>query len=278
MWFLQKTGLVAGLFFAFANSSANATTFGPIPVYKQAENTQYYVHARVLTNGRAAMESTLHRPYTYWDVQVGEQLQGRTLPAQLTVREPGGEVGDMGYHVAATADFTAGEEVFIALHDTDEGNVKEVVGLASGKYSVVPGKDGKPVVRSGLGLPVSGPGDAPLTPEEFGNLLHRIARGQATDADKTIFISRNTTHDDDIPSSPAPSSASSGAADRASEPVPVGAAAPAKPEVVTQTAPNGLRQSAAATEENSTGSSQWGWLVAVGAMVGLIIGLFFALR
>jgi hypothetical protein len=275
MLFPLKTGLVAGLFFVFASPSANATTFGPIPVYKQAENTQYYVHGRVLTNGRAAMESIVHRPYTYWEVQVSEQLQGRTLPSQLTVREPGGEIGDMGYHVAATADFTAGEEVFIALHDTDEGNVKEVVGLASGKYSVVPGKDGKPVVRSGLGLPVSGPDGAPLSPEEFGNLLHRIARGLATDADKTIFVSRNTTHEEDIPPSSAPTAP---AADLRAEPVPVGAAAPVKPEDVTKTAPNALRQSGAASEENTTGSSQWGWLIAIGALVGLILGLFFALR
>jgi hypothetical protein len=140
----------------------------------------------------------------------------------------------------------------------------------------VPGKDGKPVVRSGLGLPVSGPDGAPLSPEEFGNLLHRIARGLATDADKTIFVSRTTTHDEDIPASssapPAPAAA------LRAEPVAVGAAAPVKPEVVTKTPPNALRQSGAPSEENTTGSSQWGWLIAIGALVGLILGLFFALR
>ena len=45
-------------------------------------------------------------------------------------------------------------------------------------------------MRSGLGVPVSGDDGVPLSPDEFGNLLHRIARGQATDADKNVFVSR----------------------------------------------------------------------------------------
>ena len=36
------------------------------------------------------------------------------------MRQPGGEIGDMGYHMAGTAEFSSGEDTFIALHDTDE--------------------------------------------------------------------------------------------------------------------------------------------------------------
>lgn len=272
-----KTGLVAGLFFSLP--AAFATSFGPIPVFKQAENTQYYVHARVTTNGRFLPEPHSGRPYTYWDVQVSEQFQGTPLPSQVTVREPGGEIGETGYHVAATAEFSAGEDVFIALHDTDQVDVKEVVGLASGKFTVEPGKDGKPVVRSGLGVFVTGPAGETFSPEEFGNLLHRIAQGQATDADRNVFISRQTLHDDDVPQK---SAAAVKPVVPLATPQTVADAAPASADrlsgKVAPGAPNALQQSSPSTEEISTGSSSWGWLIAAGALVGLILGLFLLLR
>jgi len=272
-----KTGLAAGIFFSFP--VAFATTFGPIPVIKQAENTQYYVHARVIANGKALMEPRLGRPYTYWDMQVTEQFQGAPLPSPLTVREPGGEIGESGYHVAGSAEFSAGEDVFVALRDTDQGDVKEVVGLASGKFSVERGKDGKPAVLSGLGVFVSGPNAETLSPEEFGSLLHRIAQGQATDADRNIFVSRKPLHDDDIPSLAAsshPLAALSSVSPTVAEP----AAASAQPAVgkANGPGPNALQQSSATTDEKSTGSSFGGWLIAAGALVGLILGLVLLLR
>jgi len=268
---LLKTGLVAGLFFA-----AKATTFGPIPVYKQAENTQYYVRAHISSAPRVEREPDSQRPYTYWDIHVSEQQQGEPLPEQLTIREPGGELGNEGYHVAATAQFVPGEDVFLALRDTSQGGVKEVVGLASGKYSVVPGPDGKPLVRSGLGLPVSGEHNEPLTPDEFNSLLHRIARGQATDADKNVFVSKTVTHDDDIPS--AKSNLATRAEDRA--PMPAEAVSPAAKSLRSDTAvsPNAVQQKPASSEESSTGTSSWGWLLALGALAGLIAALYIALR
>jgi hypothetical protein len=145
---------------------------------------------------------------------------------------------------------------------------------------VEPGKDGKPAVRNGLGMLVSGPDGEALSPDDFGNLLHRIARGAATDADKTIFVSRKTLHDDEVPalskvatvSRPAPLPPRQPLADTG------GVSGDRAAEKPIPTTANAFQQSAPATEEQSTGSVSWGWLIAAGALVGLILGLFLLLR
>lgn len=279
---VQIAGLVAGLFFPLASS---ATTFGPITVYQQAQNAAYYVHARVESAAKVRPAPHINRPYTYWNVQVSEQLLGDPIPSTLEIRQPGGEIGDNGYHVAGSADFTPGEEVFLALHDTDEAqDVKEVVGLASGKYTVTPGKDGQSVVVSGLGLPVSGPGGVFLQPSEFSALLRRISAGQATDADKNIFVSQRPMHEHhadepeitahgSVPKS-TPSPERSPAESRSDT-----VASASNTATVTATNPgNPVQQSPSPAEESSTGSSSWGWVIALGVLVGLGIGLVIALR
>jgi len=278
-----KAGLVAGLFFPL---NSFATTFGPIPVFMQAQNSQYIVRGRVIGSPQVRPEKNVQRPYTYWHVQIDEQFQGETLPPNLEVREPGGEIGDLGYHVAGTAEFSDGEDTFIALHDTPEAGVKEVVGLASGKYTVQPGKNGKPVVMSGLGNPISGDDGVPLSPEDFSSLLHRIARGEATTADKNVFVSRQVSHGKEDEHSaveqaaakkqsmsrPAPE-ISSQTALSASTGTAISAAAKAPAN-----SPIAVQQSGAPTEENSTGSSSWGWVIALGVLVGLIAGFYLMLR
>jgi hypothetical protein len=273
-----KAGLVAGLFFPLL---ALATTFGPIPVYKQAENSQYYVHGRVVSGPETRMEPRLGRPYTYWAVEVSEQPLGDPLGDRVTVREPGGEVGDMGYHVAGTAEFTAGEEVYIALHDTDEApGIKEVVGLASGKYRVETGAGGKPVVRNGLGVPVTGSSGVALSPDEFSALLRRVAAGETTEADRTIFVTRKPSHElEETAFARALPAARRPAEGAASAPAPAShtdqETKPSKPALDEG---NPIQQSASQTEETSTGSSSWGWVIALGVLVGLVLGLFLALR
>ena len=167
MFSWRKAGFLAGLF--VLGASANATTFGPIPVYEQARGSQYYVRGQVASGPTVSMEQRLGRPYTYWTLQLSDQPLGEPLGSIVSIRQPGGEIGELGYHVAGTADFVIGEEVFVALRDTDEPGVKEVVGLASGKYRVQV-KEGKSVVMSGLGLPVIARDGSSLGPEEFSAL------------------------------------------------------------------------------------------------------------
>ena len=192
---LQKTGLLAGFFILlFVCAAAHATTFGPIPVVQQAEHSQYFAKGTVVGAPWVEMEPRENRPYTYWRVRVQDQQIGEPLGETVVIRQPGGEIGDMGYNVAGAANFRAGEEVFVALRSTDQAaDVKEVVGLSSGKYRIEKGPNGELVVINGLGLPVTGGDGKWLSPEEFRKLLQRVAKNESTDADKNVFVNRTPT-------------------------------------------------------------------------------------
>jgi len=72
-------------------------------------------------------------------VQVEETLKGR--PAKtVTIRQPGGIVGDVGQKVSGLAAFKPGEEVVVFLER--RGPVHVVTGLAQGKFHLDRLKDG----------------------------------------------------------------------------------------------------------------------------------------
>jgi hypothetical protein len=277
-----QTGLVAGLFFAFTNPSF-ATTFGPISVVEQAANSQYYVHGKVAGSSWVEKEPTVNRPYTYWRITVSEQLYGDPLPADLIVRQPGGEIGDMGYHVAGSAEFAGGEDVFVALHDTDQNSaVKEVVGLASGKYRVERGPGGEKIVMSGLGLPVTGGDGKKFSPEEFAELLRRIARKQTTPADRNVFVSRNPTHE--VEQSEESKNreeeariqrvAGLGVTGNTNSSEPPKTAAPS----VGKNEANRVEERLPDSEEKSTGSTATFWIIASVLLLALLGALVLALK
>lgn len=185
------------LLFALAIAPARATTFGPISPVEQMRRSQYFVHGRITSPPWVEMERRVQRPFTHWKLRVSSQPVGESLGEEITIRQPGGEIGEMGYFVAGSAKFQEGEEVFVTVRDTEENGVKEVVGLASGKYSVVPGADGRPIVRSGLGITLRGPGGKPLSPKEFLELAERVARGQETEEDRKLMVNQRPVHDHD---------------------------------------------------------------------------------
>jgi hypothetical protein len=276
----RKAGAFAGLFFPLA---VHATTFGPIPVVEQAANSQYYVHGRVLGVSWVTMAPRIQRPYTYTRIQVAEQLLGEPLPIDLVVRQPGGEIGDQGYHVAGSAEFAEGEEVFIALHDVPEesAGVKEVVGLASGKFRVEQSSSGEKVVMSGLGLPVSGSDGRAFRPEEFKALLKRISNKEITEADRNVFVSRNPTHEvNQDTEARARESEAHQLRSSAPHAAPDSPAFTRKPATATNTAApteNRVQERPSASEETSTGSSAVFWAIVAAFLLGLV-GLVLALK
>jgi hypothetical protein len=262
----------------FPVTFAWATTFGPITVFTQAQNTGYFVYGQVTEGPTTYLEKNFHKPFTRWTLAITRQTQGEPLGSQVLIREPGGEIGDYGYHVAASAEFTVGEEVFVALHDTDEPDIKEVTGLASGKYSVETGAGGKQVVVSGLGLPVTGE-NGPLGPEEFTNLLERIARGDATAADKDIWVSKTSSHaHDEKPELEALARKIYGAPERHpadSAPIAESSTESGKiqaPSNTLNSQANSAQERTPTADMGSTGFSSWAWILALAVMAGLIIG------
>lgn len=179
----------------FFSLTASATTFGPISVEQQVANAQYIVHGKILGSSWVEEERESKRPYTHWKLQVMDQSKGDPLGAEVTIRQPGGELGGMGYRVAGTATFRDGEEVFVNLADTDLPAVKEVMALASGKYTVEKEDSGKTVLRSGLGFVLNNSRGEPYSPEEYRELVKRFVVGEASPTDKTIFVNKQMVHD-----------------------------------------------------------------------------------
>ncbi len=274
---LKQAGLLAGLF--FLQSTAHATTFGPIPVVDQVRGAQYAIRGNVIGDSWVKYAPDVNKPYTYWKISIAAQQIGDSLGSEVEIRQPGGEIGPFGYHMAGTAEFARDEDTFILLHDTPEKDVKEIVGLTSGKYRVETAINGKKIVVNGLGLPVNGEDGAPFSPEEFSDLLQRISRNEATEKDRNIFVNRTAAHEH--------ADAASEAASRAREkevrailerrPAETGSAPKTFPAKQPDSQANTIQESPASAEEPSTGSSA-SWVFALVVVIGLLVGLVLILR
>lgn len=176
--------------------TAFATTFGPIPLVDQAESSQYVARGMITSPAWVAPEPHSRRPHTYWRVKLLSQQLGAPLAQEFVVRQPGGTIGELGYHVAGAAQFSQGEDTFLFLRDTQEGaNVKELLGLASGKYLVETTPAGQKKLSNGLGLPVTSDEGRELSVEEFTSLLERVEQRKATAADRNVFVNRTPVHE-----------------------------------------------------------------------------------
>lgn len=237
---------------------AHATTFGPIPVAAQVRNAEYIVHGRVIGASWVAEERESRRPYTHWKLQVLGQTKGDNLGESVVMRQPGGELGGLGYHMAGTARFREGEETFVALKDTNEEGVKEVLGLASGKYTVEAGPGNQPVLRNGLGFILRDETGKALSPTDFTALVRRLAEGKDTEKDRNIFVNKGMTHEpDQAPSSHSHSGPTSA---RTAEP------APAAPVSQPNSSPAAIEETPLPAEEPK---SSWWWWMAVPVVLAI---------
>ena len=188
--------LILALGILLVTISAFATTFGPIPLVEQMIHSQYIVRGKI-HGKRVDMEPFLHKPFTYWTMQVTEELQGpQALPSEIQIRQPGGEIGDLGYHIPSSAGFVDGEESIVYLHDTREGDsVKDVIGLASGKYTVEEDALGEKILRSGLGMLAPSANGKALTLAEYKQILRRVQLKQIREEDRSLILNAQTYHD-----------------------------------------------------------------------------------
>lgn len=85
---------------------------------------------------QASWDEGQRRIWTRAELQVLESVKGAPA-ATLVVRQPGGEVENIGQRVAGTAKFTPGEEAIFFLEPVpDEAGVFTTFALAAGKVSL----------------------------------------------------------------------------------------------------------------------------------------------
>lgn len=96
--------------------------------------TPVIVRGRVL-QVQPQLEESSGRINTYADLQVIDVLKGPRLGSVL-VKQPGGELGNRGTHVAGVAKFKEGQDSVLFLEPSNEPNVYFVRGLAAGKVDL----------------------------------------------------------------------------------------------------------------------------------------------
>ncbi len=178
--------LIITLILLTSTSPVSATSFTSFRVTDQIEEAAYVIRGRI-GNTEVREESTTRRPYTYWEFSVVESYSDDKLSGNIEIRQPGGEIDGIGYYMSSTARFTDGEEVVVMLRDTQE-SAKEVIGLASGKYTVKEGPGGDEYLENGLGFPLRNPKGGYMSPKQFGELVDRVLSRDATEEDQKIRV------------------------------------------------------------------------------------------
>lgn len=163
-----------------------ATTFSSFRVTDQIDEAQYVVRGRVGAQS-VRLEPKSQRPYTYWNLTVSDSITGGNLGSEIVIRQPGGEVGEIGYRVAGTAQFRDGEDVIVMIRNTEE-EAREVVGLASGKYEVRKDGGGRETLENGLGMVLMTADGKPMGPDQFRQLAQRVAGRSLNPTDEQIIV------------------------------------------------------------------------------------------
>lgn len=143
------TVLVLGLFVL----PARATVVVDLPLPEHSRRASLVVRGTV-EEQHSDWEPEHRRIATFTKIRVLETLSGAAQPSSLIViRQPGGVVGEVGQHVAGTAQFTVGEEVVVLLEPHRQATTEyTLVALAASKYAVKRANGQTKLVRDVSGL------------------------------------------------------------------------------------------------------------------------------
>lgn len=250
---------------------ASATSFGPFPITRQIDETQYIVRGRI-GNTWVKLDEATKRPYTYWNLNIVESYSASKLDGQVAIRQPGGEVGNMGYRIPGSAEFQEGEDVVVMLREAGDGT-KEVTGLMSGKYTVFKQSDGREALRNGLGIDIMDSEGKAMTPDAFHALVERVNSHSATDADRKLMVNpafavHREHGEQTVANSSAPITAAAGST-AADKNTPIDANFPAA---------NALEKSASKTDRHIASQTESSWIgFFVGGMFLICAALMYRL-
>lgn len=165
---------------------AQATTFAPTPATRQIEFAQYIVKGTVLSQEVRKAEDN-GQPHTYWNLRIDETLKGDDLGDEVTVRQPGGEIDGIGFKVAGSAELRVDEPVVLTIRDTREGEIKEIVSLSMGKFTLET-ENGETFLKNGLGFYLRDGENRKISYPNYKKLVDRVMRADLKDSDKKIIL------------------------------------------------------------------------------------------
>jgi len=154
IWSVLRAAVIFSLLTGFFVTQGSA-----LVIKKSVEELTYEADA-ILIGEVEDIESRWNKErtliYTYVSVSVTEYIK-RILeigePKEITVKVPGGEVGDIGLKVSDTPEFREGEEVFLFLR-IEELPIFRIAGLFQGKYIIEDGKAKNEVLEREISLDI----------------------------------------------------------------------------------------------------------------------------
>ena len=132
---LGLTVLLVGL---LSVSVGYSTTVLKLDLESLVANSNDVVHARVESMHSFRKDGQI---YTDTTLEIVECWKG-DVTGEVTVRQPGGRVGEMTTRVHGLPEFRRGEETVVFLESADETGSYIVTGMRQGKFHVAVGPDG----------------------------------------------------------------------------------------------------------------------------------------
>lgn len=132
--------------------AAFATTFVNRPLGEIVKETSVIARGRTGESYSEWDKSGRKQIFTYTYFTVTEVLKGDLKKEKIVLRQPGGGKDGIEMSVPGTANFVPEEDVVVMIGDyNDEDDSYDVPGFATGKYNVVQGPNGEPMLENSLG-------------------------------------------------------------------------------------------------------------------------------
>jgi len=134
IWLLTSLLLCFTTVLSLANR-ANATISVPVPEHDLIHQSVVIVMGQIETieSFSDVQEGQL---YTHITLTIDEVLKGEVSVTELTIKQPGGAVGDTHTWIFGSPEFTIGEQVLLFLTNNDDGTLR-VAHFYQGKFSIM---------------------------------------------------------------------------------------------------------------------------------------------
>jgi len=174
-WLVAASGLLA------TAPVTDATTVESLSLDEMIERASFIFIGKA-GEARAEWNADHTRIYTYVRFDVERYLKGGAGGRELTLRVPGGQVGEFAALMPGAPQFTPGEDVLLFCSGA-QARVPTVLGLALGKFAITRAASGERILKrdvSGLVLADyrtdSRTPDTPVTQYRLSEIEARIRR------------------------------------------------------------------------------------------------------